>query len=741
MTAPSPEPPAEPVTSILLVDDTPANLLALESALGGLGLDLVNASSGEEALRLLLRRDFAVVLLDLFMQGMDGFETARLIRSRERSRHLPIIFLTARDPSAFPVAEAYALGAVDYLVKPVAPEVLRAKVSVFADLARKTETVRRQAELLRRAERERSERRATVAYVVAGLLADAGDPGQGVPKALRAVGETLGWDAGGLWAVERPGPALRLAAFWRGPGVAGDAFEEASRSRTLGPGEGLPGRVWSSGEPARVEDVTSDPNFPRAPQATAAGLRGACALPVRVAGEVVGVLEFFSRQAQPRDDDLLRAMAGVGSQVGQFLERQRAKEELREQRELFRTMADSIPQLAWMARPDGHIFWYNKRWYDYTGSAPEQMEGSGWQSVHDPAELPRVLEGFKAAIAEGRPWEDTFPLRRHDGAMRWHLSRATPLRDVGDRVVRWFGTNTDVTELREMEEALRRARDQLEERVRERTAELAAANRALSVEVEERKEAEERVRAFAAELQRSNQELEQFASVASHDLQEPLRKIQAFGDRLHAKFGADLGEQGRDYLGRMRSAAARMSTLISDLLAFSRVTTRAQPFAPVDLAAEVGEVVSDLEARLQQTGGRVDVGPLPELSADPTQVRQLFQNLIGNALKFHRPDEPPVVKVRGRVLPGADGRDGEVCEVTVEDNGIGFEEKYLDRIFQLFQRLHGRNEYEGTGIGLAICRKIVERHGGGITARSAPGRGSTFTVTLPRNPAPEERTL
>ncbi len=260
-------------------------------------------------------------------------------------------------------------------------------------------------------------------------------------------------------------------------------------------------------------------------------------------------------------------------------------------------------------------------------------------------------------------------------------------------------------------------------------------------EVRERSEAEERVKEFAAELQRSNQELEQFASVASHDLQEPLRKIQAFGDRLQARCAEALDEQGNDYLQRMRSAAARMRTLIDDLLTFSRVTTRGQPFVEVDLAAEAEQVVSDLESRLQQTGGRVEIGPLPTLRADPTQMRQLLQNLLVNALKFHRPNEPPIVRLEGRLLPDGQSNGASFWEIAVRDNGIGFEEKYLDRIFQLFQRLHGRGEYEGTGLGLAICRKIVERHGGTIAARSKPGQGATFLVTLPAHPAnQEERT-
>lgn len=252
----------------------------------------------------------------------------------------------------------------------------------------------------------------------------------------------------------------------------------------------------------------------------------------------------------------------------------------------------------------------------------------------------------------------------------------------------------------------------------------------------ERKRQDEELRRYAAQLQRSNRELQDFASVASHDLQEPLRKILAFGDRLRARYEGALGDDGRDYLGRMLNAAGRMSTLINDLLTFSRVTTRAQPFRPVDLGEVARDVVSDLEARVEQTGGRVEIGAMPVVEADATQVRQLLQNLIGNALKFHRPGEPPVVRVEGEVVRSPD----PVCQFTVSDNGIGFDEKYLDRIFNVFQRLHGRNTYEGTGIGLAVCRKIAERHHGSITARSVPGRGSTFIVTLPvRQPEQQEQ--
>ncbi len=243
-------------------------------------------------------------------------------------------------------------------------------------------------------------------------------------------------------------------------------------------------------------------------------------------------------------------------------------------------------------------------------------------------------------------------------------------------------------------------------------------------DIRERKRAEEDLRSSHSRLEQSNRELEDFAYVASHDLQEPLRKIQAFGDRLKAKYAAELPPQARDYIERMQSAAQRMQTLINDLLSFSRVTTRAHPFESVNLGTVAAEVAHDLEVRTHEVNGRIVIGELPTIDADALQMRQLLQNLTANGLKFHREDVPPVVEIAGSVTPGQ-------VSITVADNGIGFDDKYADRIFTMFERLHGRGKYDGTGIGLAICRKIAERHGGTISATSSPGVGSRFTVVLP----------
>ncbi|MCA9613355.1 MAG: CHASE3 domain-containing protein [Myxococcales bacterium] len=259
--------------------------------------------------------------------------------------------------------------------------------------------------------------------------------------------------------------------------------------------------------------------------------------------------------------------------------------------------------------------------------------------------------------------------------------------------------------------------ERLEHDVQERTEELRRENAV-------RREREEELEELTVELERSNRELNDFAFIASHDLQEPLRKIRAFGDRLVSDHADSLNEEGRDFLERMQGAAQRMSRLISDLLSFSRVHRHGQPFVTVDLNEILRDVSADLEQRVEDTNGRIVVPEnLPVIEADPSQMRQLFQNLLGNALKFHPEDRGTTVEVKVEETD-------DLWRFEVVDDGIGFDPKYKEKVFGPFQRLHGRGTYEGTGIGLAICRRIVERHEGTIDVHSEPGRGTTFVVEL-----------
>lgn len=248
-------------------------------------------------------------------------------------------------------------------------------------------------------------------------------------------------------------------------------------------------------------------------------------------------------------------------------------------------------------------------------------------------------------------------------------------------------------------ESLRRARDELELRVQERTR----------------------------ELSQSNQALQDFVAIASHDMKEPLRKVISFGNMIRERYGDSFEPTANDYLRRMMDATRRMQNLLDSLLQYSRVTINPEPFRTVDLSALLSDALSDLEISIRKTGGEVHIQDMPVIEADPSQMRQLFQNLIGNALKFHKPGEKPIVNVC------VDQGENHTLKITVEDKGIGFEQEHVDRIFAPFRRLHGRSsQYEGTGMGLAICKKIVERHGGSITAKSTPGKGATFILKLPQ---------
>ncbi|WP_404342922.1 ATP-binding protein [Pseudoalteromonas mariniglutinosa] len=262
-------------------------------------------------------------------------------------------------------------------------------------------------------------------------------------------------------------------------------------------------------------------------------------------------------------------------------------------------------------------------------------------------------------------------------------------------------------------------------------AELEQQNAILATKVAERTQ---ELIVYSDELSRSNRELEEFAFVASHDLQEPLRKIQAFSDRLETMFKDQLGDKGTDYISRMKNAAQRMSNLINDLLEFSRVTSRGKEFIETDLNALVSDVLDDLEIAIKESKAQITVAELPHIQADPSQMQQLFLNLIANAIKFRSPDKSPIISLSYQQVSEF-SRDHNIDliwqVITVSDNGIGFSAEYIDKIFVPFQRLHGRSQYKGTGIGLSVCRRIVERHGGVITAHSILGKGATFTIKLP----------
>ncbi len=497
------------------------------------------------------------------------------------------------------------------------------------------------------------------------------------------------------------------------------------------------------------------------------------------------------------------AATGYLAVVSDISERKKAERALLESEARFRTMADSIPQLAWMADSSGSLYWYNQRWYDFTGTTFDEMQGWGWLSVHDPSHLNRVVDRYRRSLEIGEPWEDTFPLRSKNGEWRWFLSRARPIRDENGKVVQWFGTNTDITEQLQVQAALRASETRLRQLADAMPQIVWVANPQGQVEYfnlrwfdftgldssqvdgrewlsmlhpedcagaesgwrhsmetgepfqwacrARRHDGEHRwmlVRALAGtdpngrikhwygtctdihdqkrveeELRLANSDLEQFAYAASHDLQEPLRNVSIFSELLERNYGHLLRDDAHTFLGYIVGGARRMHSLIRDVLAYTQVMgPEIGARETVDAASALEEALGNLQVAIAESGASVETDPLPEVPVARAHMLRLFQNLIGNAIKY-RDARPPQVHV------GVERSDGEWV-FRVEDNGIGIAPDYQQQIFGMFKRLH-RDEFPGTGIGLAICQKIVQRYGGRIWMESELGKGSTFYFSVP----------
>lgn len=388
-----------------------------------------------------------------------------------------------------------------------------------------------------------------------------------------------------------------------------------------------------------------------------------------------------------------------------------------------------------------NIIHVNRATCSMLGYREEELIGSPISRIL-PGNVTTSDKGAPSGNADSINEERTFVTK--EGKAIPVLFSSAVIRDGEQNVQGIVCASQDISDIRNAQELLKKSHNELEKRVQERTMELSDTNRQLELEISERNRAELELVKSNEILERRNMDLQNFLHIASHDLQEPLRKVMTFGDRLKDQCGSRLDDRGRDYIERMQKASKRMQSLIESLLSYSRITTKARPFEPVNLFETMEEVITDLEIPIEQSGGRIEFHDLPTIQADPLQIRQMFQNIISNALKYRKKDTPPLIRIRGEHISADNGNDAdsndnkESYNVTVEDNGIGFDQKYAERIFGIFQRLHGKDEYEGTGIGLSICQKIVERHGGTISATSTPGVGSAFTVSLPVEPAGDD---
>lgn len=500
---------------ILIVDDKQENIFSLKTILELHGFATDAALSGEEALKKVLKKDYALIILDVQMPVMDGFEVAEAITGLNKTKDIPIIFLSAASTHKKYITKGFQSGAVEYLTKPVDPEILILKVRNFYSLYEKTDALK---------------------------------------KAEKSLSDSLA--------------------------------------------------------------------------------------------------------------------------------------------ELHLTL-ESLPQLAFTADRNGKLEFVNKQWFRYAATQDEfpDLPDGNLQNQW----LQKILPGLQIEMEVNIRSLET-------GEYQYHLLRAIPI-SVNGIISKWVGTFTNIHEQKLLSETL-------ELRVAERTRQLLDINR---------------------ELEITNHDLQQFTFVASHDLKEPLRKILFFGNLVKDRSGLD--EQTSKYLDKILQSAGRMSSLISDLLSFARLS-EASKFELTDLNKLVSDILVDLELSIAEKKASITVHKLLSIEVIPGLMRQLFQNMISNALKFSKPGVQPKIEVSSEFInqptvDSAASKNGAFCRITVKDNGIGFDEKYAEKIFTIFQRLNAKEEYEGTGIGLAIAKKIVDRHNGWIGARSQPGLGSSFIVILP----------
>ncbi|MDR6967536.1 signal transduction histidine kinase/CheY-like chemotaxis protein [Flavobacterium arsenatis] len=517
---------------ILIVDDISANIIALKKILELHNLPVDTANSGEEALKKILKIEYSLIIMDVQMPGMDGFEVVETLSGSNRTRDIPVIFLSAINKQKKYISKGYETGGVDYITKPVDPDLFILKVKTFLKL---------------------------------------------------------------------------------------------SEQKT----------------------------------------------------ELKNIRDILSKEIEIR---------------------KQAQENLSNQMEELRSVLQSLPEIAFIISKEGPIEYVNDKWFQYS-SDPASFPESHPDDHH-------LCTSWEDHFKEGKEFACEMRIRHlATNEFRHFKMKILPILH-NDAITRWVGTFTDIQEQK-------LANEILEEKVAERTKELIVKNQ---------------------ELEFSNHELQQFSWVVSHDLKEPVRKIEMFIKLLKEKYLVE-DEKATNYVDRALASAGRMSKLITDLLDYSRLSAKV-PFEKTDLDEVVHEVLSDFDYLIEEKNAIIKIEKLPEISSIPSQLRQVFQNLVGNSLKFSKKDIPPEIEIQSEFIEEKEfgskpSPTGKYCRITVKDNGIGFDENYLNKIFIIFQSLNDRQAYEGTGIGLAIAKKIIEKHNGLITAKSEIGIGSCFIIILP----------
>jgi len=541
-------------------------------------------------------------------------------------------------------------------------------------------------------ERKRAERRLAVQHAATRILAESTRFLDAVPQILQAVCESLGWETGALWTVDRAANVLRYVEGWQAPSAAVEEFKSISRQTTFSPGVGLPGRVWSTAQPHWIADVTdaaTDDNFPRARVAAKEGLHAALGFPIVLGGEVLGVMEFFSRSIQQPDHDLLEMMSNIGSQIGQFAERRQAERQLKESEERYRDLFENANDLIQSAAPDGSLIYVNRAWREALGYSEEEVSRLSLFDIIHPDSLAHCIEMFERVMSgEKLDHVEAMFVTKEGRTITVEGSTSCSLKDGKPSATR--SIFRDITDRKRFEAELAQARD------------------------------------VALESARLKAE---FLANMSHEIRTPMNAIIGMSGLL---LDTDLTGEQREFAETVRSSAEALLTLMNDILDFSKIEAGKLTFETMDFdLRNAVEGAVDLLAEAAQTKGvelfsTVSIDVPTQLRGDPGRLRQVLLNLLSNAVKFTEQGEVIV-----RVTQENDTGSGALLRFAVSDSGIGIPEEAQRRIFEVFSQADGSTtrKYGGTGLGLAISRQLVEMLGGQIGVESAPGKGSTFWFT------------
>jgi PAS domain S-box-containing protein len=546
-------------------------------------------------------------------------------------------------------------------------------------------------------DRRSAEEQLAMARELALGIANAETVEDGLALALEKIGTWGGWTLGEAWIVSEDAAVIEHSGAWFASSSELEPFERATTARPLPRESGLPGRAWSARRPLWISDVRSDPSFIRAALAAEFGLGAGIAVPVLAGDEVVAVLLFFRSDVRQEDRVFVEAVGAVAAQLGSLIVRKRAEQRLRESEARYRLLAENATDMIAVTNPGGVILYVSPSCEALSGFTPGEMIGrSGYEFLH-PEDVGLIRDCFEA-LSRGEDQVTTPPHRgrRKDGSYRWWESSIVAIRDpVTGRMLEAQAAARDITQRKQIEEELETAGFELKRR--------------------------------AAALERSNLALERFGCDVAHDLSEPLHVMSHASQRLAREYGDRLDDEGRQFLVATVDGLDRMKALIRDLLEYSRVSLEPLERSAVDCSVLLAHTVALFEESIEERHARVTFDRLPTVDAHPTQLAQVFQNLLCNALKFSRAGVPP------RIHVGAT-REPRAWRFSVRDNGIGIYPAQAPRAFEMFGRLNSRDAYAGTGIGLSICRRVIEHHGGQIWVEPVEGGGSTFHFTLPDEP-------